>query len=88
MALVTNAQEEEYLRSASTLTAEFCIGFRAGTDFLSGPQANDLAHDPCSFWQASRIRLLFRITSSNPNSVRSVKPLLKIVRFRSRKTLG
>jgi hypothetical protein len=48
MAFVANAQEEENLRSASALNAIFCIRFRAEPDFLSGPQANDLAHDPCS----------------------------------------
>jgi hypothetical protein len=50
MALVANAQEEEDLRSASAFT-NVAVGFGAGSNFLSGPQANDLAHDPSSFFR-------------------------------------
>ncbi|MCU0817911.1 MAG: hypothetical protein MUF11_01205 [Beijerinckiaceae bacterium] len=63
MALIPNAQEEEDLRSTSAFT-DFDIGFGAGSNFLSGPQANDLAHDPSSFFQAlKRPEIPFRITA-------------------------
>jgi hypothetical protein len=69
MTFVSNAQEEEDLRSASTFVADRVIGSRAGPDFLSGPEANDIAHDPCS-----RSGGDFRLTpQAGPNHLVGIK---------------